>query len=300
MAKGSSETAQSIVEQGGVASLVKTVKSKRASNYEVGSSARAIAALATSGGDLLASGKSGEVVESLSDVIKTRETDQLDNLEYFDEIKRRIDAGSATDDEKLEYEYRQLEITERAEQEAARTEASYAIMSMATTADNIIKISQQGGVSAVMEAMKSNPKNKRHSLVTLDFIGQLATEKLADSVVEVGGVESILLSMRSHKEDPNLQRRALDALALLATDEQNVQQMVQQGSVQLVTESLTKHMHVPTVVKSCIIMLSNLALVEDGLDAISEEATTMDAVCEALFIQRHNTELLVCACLLAC
>lgn len=114
--------------------MVKTVKSKRASNYEVGSSARALAALATGGGDLLASGQSGEVVESLSDVIKTRETDQLDNLEYFDEIKRRIDAGSATDDEKLEYEYRQLEITERAEQEAARTEASYAIMSMATSA----------------------------------------------------------------------------------------------------------------------------------------------------------------------
>lgn len=36
----------------------------------------------------------------------------------------------------------------------------------------------------------------------------------------------------------------------------------------------------------------HLALVEDGLDAISEEATTMDAVCEALFVQRHNEQLL--------
>ena len=80
--------------------------------------------------------------------------------------------------------------------------------------------------------------------------------------MEVGGVESILLSMRSHKEDPNLQRRALDALALLATDEQNVQQMVVQGSVQLVTESLTKHMHVPSVVKSCIVMFSVIVTTE--------------------------------------
>lgn len=64
--------------------------------------------------------QSEAVVESLSDVIKQRETDQLDNLEYFEEIKRRIDAGSATDDEKLEYEYRQLEITEKAEQVSHR------------------------------------------------------------------------------------------------------------------------------------------------------------------------------------
>merc|ERR1719162_1603585 len=51
-------------------------------------------------------------------------------------------------------------------------------------------------------------------------------------------------------------------------------------------------MAVPSVVRSCVIMLSNLALVEDGQDAIAEEASTMDAVCEALFVQRHNSELL--------
>jgi hypothetical protein len=80
--------------------------------------------------------------------------------------------------------------------------------------------------------------------------------------------------------------------AYLATDEEHLEHLIGEGAVPIITEILNRHMAHASSVSSALLMLSLLALVEPGADAISDEAATMDAVCEALWTQRNNEDLL--------
>jgi hypothetical protein len=216
---------------------------------------------------------------------------QTGNQEYFTEIERRATAGSATESEIKQLEERADEQNEKDEQESARTEASIAIMSMATNSSAIMQISGRP-LEAVVSTMSSNPRNRRHSLMGLDFIGQLAEEDLTERVVDAGGMDAILIGMKAQLHDEEITRRSLDALAYLATDEDHLEHLIEEGAVPIITEILNRHMAHASSVSSALLMLSLLALVEPGADAISDEAATMDAVCEALWTQRNNEDLL--------
>ena len=111
-------------------------------------------------------------------------------------------------------------------QEKARTEASIAIMSMATNSSAIQQISGKP-LEAVISTLNSNPTNRRHSLMGLDFIGQLAEEDLTERVVDAGGMDAILIGMKTQLHDEEITRRSLDALAYLATDEEHLEHLIE-------------------------------------------------------------------------
>ena len=61
----------------------------------------------------------------------------------------------------------------------------------------------------------------------LDFIGQLAEEDLTERVVDAGGMDAILIGMKTQLHDEEITRRSLDALAYLATDEEHLEHLIE-------------------------------------------------------------------------
>jgi hypothetical protein len=252
-----------------------------------------------------------QVVDALVDQIDELDVQKLGDVEFFREIERRHADGVATAPELQALEIRYNQQQELSDQQDARAEASMAIMSLASSAENIEKISINGGVAAVLSALKTNPANKRLSLLAMDFVSTLAAEESfdTDQVVEAGGIESVLKGMQANVDDADIQLKALEALACLASDEENVTSMISEGAVALVVTALAKHgyslhhlhsMHFPCwtlcnvflrrsnsqLVSNALILMSLLNLVESGADSI-DETGAMFVLCDALFAQRQ-------------
>eukprot|EP00937_MAST-01D_sp_MAST-1D-sp2_P003590 g3590.t1 len=228
---------------------------------------------------------------------------------YHRELRRRAGLGVATAAELDALRLHDAEIAARREEEAARGSASLAIMSLATSAENIAKISDGGGVDAVLGALSSNPGNRRHSIVALEFVATLAAEASfdTDKLVAAGGVEGVLATMSRHPDDAELLSRGLEALSCLASDEEHVLTMVGRGAVQLAVRALTQHAsssvladaasggagaaQAAVLAEHALFLLSLLVLVEPGATAL-EQAAGVEAVADTLWALREDEKLL--------
>ena len=121
---------------------------------------------------------------------------------------------------------------------------------LARNDDNSIKIAEQGGISVILEAMRTHTS---HAGVQEEGCGALrnlavnAGNKIKINffklikITEQGGIEVILKAMRTHTSDAGVQGQGCGALTNLARNDDNQIKIAQQDGIYVILEAMRNH-----------------------------------------------------------
>jgi hypothetical protein len=107
-----------------------------------------------------------------------------------------------------------------------------ALLSLAVNADNQGKVAAEGGIGAILEAMRGHPESEEVQAAGCGGLWNLAVN--ADNQVKVaaeGGIGAILGAMRGHPESEEVQAAGCGALWNLAVNADNQVKVATEGGI---------------------------------------------------------------------
>jgi hypothetical protein len=132
---------------------------------------------------------------------------------------------------------------------------------IAQAPSNIPLIVQSGGVQAVLGCLNRDPSSAQVALTTAQLLSTLSQGGMVlDELVDSTSIGSLLTSMRLHPGNIQLQTLGTKCLIALASSEQNVHTLLQNGAAELALANMSIKLESIELAKESMFLTASLLL----------------------------------------
>jgi hypothetical protein len=166
-----------------------------------------------------------------------------------------------------------------------------ALVALASSPEIVNEMHKQGVIGTVMQCLEKFPEHINHSTEALKFIECLAQCDFdMQEVLEANAIQSVMASMRIHKDNVQFQQAGLRALMCLAINGDAIDVLMENNAIDLITANLTDGCaHEPEVVANSLYLLTSMGLKKANIPQISQSGVITHAL-QAIYLNSTNEE----------
>ncbi len=146
-------------------------------------------------------------------------------------------------------------------------DAAHVLRKLATKQENCMEIARQGGIDAVIAAVRQHPQNKELLHLLLDLIERISRhDEFKAAVALKGGVDVVInIGLSVNVEDAAIATKCLSTLANLAfNSESNIGLIMETGGVKGIEAAMQEHPSERRLLENAMCALSNLMYGSDA------------------------------------